>query len=83
MDPTRGIDVRTKAQIYRLLQELAGEGMAILLQSTDYEELIHLCHRVHVFYHGRITRELSGAELTPDALIAAALNAKAQAGSAA
>ncbi|MBY3307988.1 sugar ABC transporter ATP-binding protein [Rhizobium laguerreae] len=83
MDPTRGIDVRTKAQIYRLLQELAGEGMAILLQSTDYEELIHLCHRVHVFYHGRSKRELSGADLTPDALIEAALNAKAQTGSAA
>lgn len=78
MDPTRGIDVKTKAQIYRLLQDLAGEGMAILLQSTDYEELIHLCHRVCVFYRGRVTRELSGAEATPDALIAASLNVSAQ-----
>jgi ribose transport system ATP-binding protein len=75
MDPTRGIDVRTKAQIYVLLQELAAEGLAIVLQSTDYEELIHLCHRVYVFYRGRVIREMSGAEITPDALIAAALNA--------
>ncbi|MBZ9938451.1 sugar ABC transporter ATP-binding protein [Mesorhizobium sp. BR1-1-16] len=75
MDPTRGIDVRTKAQIYRLLQELAGEGLAIILQSTDYEELIHLCHRIYVFYRGRVVREMSGDEVTPDALIAAALNA--------
>jgi ribose transport system ATP-binding protein len=75
MDPTRGIDVRTKAQIYVLLQELAAEGLAIVLQSTDYEELIHLCHRVYVFYRGRVIREMSGDEITPDALIAAALNA--------
>jgi ribose transport system ATP-binding protein len=74
MDPTRGIDVKTKAQIYRLLQDLAGEGLAILLQSTDYEELIHLCHRVYVFYKGRVARELSDGDLTPDALIAASLN---------
>ncbi len=79
MDPTRGIDVKTKAQIYRLLQDLAGEGLAIVLQSTDYEELIHLCHRVYVFYRGRVVRELSGAEATPDALIAASLNASAEA----
>jgi ribose transport system ATP-binding protein len=42
MDPTRGIDLPTKAQIYRLLTDLAAEGMAVILQSTDYEELIHL-----------------------------------------
>ncbi|MCW6508755.1 sugar ABC transporter ATP-binding protein [Lichenifustis flavocetrariae] len=79
MDPTRGIDVKTKAQIYRLLQDLAGEGLAIVLQSTDYEELIHLCHRINVFYKGRVVRELSGAEATPDALIAASLNVSAEA----
>jgi ribose transport system ATP-binding protein len=74
LDPTRGIDVKTKAQIYRLLQDLAGEGLAIVLQSTDYEELIQLCHRVYVLYKGRVVRELQGAEATPDALIAASLN---------
>ena len=79
MDPTRGIDVRTKAQIYRLLQELASEGLAIVLQSTDYEELIHLCDRVYVFYKGRVVRELSGDEATPDALIAASLNISVEA----
>jgi ribose transport system ATP-binding protein len=74
MDPTRGIDLPTKAQIYRLLRELADEGLAVLLQSTDYEELIHLCDRVYVFYGGRIVRELTGDELTPNALIAASMN---------
>ena len=75
MDPTRGIDVRTKAQIYQLLQDLAREGLAIVLQTTDYEELIHVCHRIYIFYRGRVAREMSGTDVTPDALIAATLNA--------
>lgn len=73
LDPTRGIDVKTKAQIYQLLSDLADAGVAIVLQSTDYEELVHLCARVAVFYHGRIARELSGDTLTPENLISAAM----------
>jgi ribose transport system ATP-binding protein len=73
LDPTRGIDVKTKAQIYRLLTDLAGQGIAIVMQSTDYEELVHLCDRVAVFYRGRIARELSGDTLTPENLISAAM----------
>jgi ribose transport system ATP-binding protein len=74
MDPTRGIDLPTKAQIYRLLTDLAAEGMAVILQSTDYEELIHLCDRVYVFYRGRVAKELSGDQLSADALVAASMN---------
>jgi len=73
LDPTRGIDVKTRAQIYRLLDDLARAGVAIIFQSTDYEELVHLCDRVAVFYQGRIARELAGATLTPENLIAAAM----------
>ena len=73
LDPTRGIDVKTKAQIYRLLHDLALEGVAIVLQSTDYEELVHLCDRVAVFYAGRIAGELAGETLTPENLISAAM----------
>ena len=80
MDPTRGIDLPTKAQIYRLLRELAGEGLAVVLQSTDYEELIHLCDRVYVFYNGEIVSELAGNALTPNALIAASMNMPVSAG---
>ena len=47
--------------------------MAIVLQSTDYEELVHLCHRVAVCYKGRIARQLSGETLTPEMLISAAM----------
>jgi ribose transport system ATP-binding protein len=74
MDPTRGIDVKTKAQIYRLLRDLTAEGMTVILQSTDHEELIHLCDRVYVFYRGRVRRELSGADLTAENLISASMN---------
>jgi ribose transport system ATP-binding protein len=74
MDPTRGIDLPTKAQIYRLLTDLAAEGMAVILQSTDYEELIHLCDRVYVFYRGRVAKELKGEHLSADALVAASMN---------
>lgn len=73
-DPTRGIDVKTKTQIYALLRELADSGVAILLLSTDYEELIHLCDETHIFYNGRIVRHLSGADITAENIIAASLN---------
>ena len=73
-DPTRGIDVGTKQEIYALLRRLADEGVAVLLYSTDYAELIGCCDRVAVFYDGRIVRWLAGDELTEHALVASALN---------
>ena len=73
-DPTRGIDVGTKQEMYALLRKLADEGAAILLYSTDYAELIGCCDRVAVFFDGRIVRWLAGAELTEQALVASALN---------
>ena len=73
-DPTRGIDVGTKQEIYLLLRRLADEGAAILFYSTDYAELIGCCDRVLVLYDGTVKRELAGAEITERALIASALN---------
>ena len=73
-DPTRGIDVGTKQEIYRLLRQLADGGAAILLYSTDYAELIGCCDRVLVLYDGAIKRELAGPEITEHALVASALN---------
>lgn len=74
MDPTRGIDVRTKAQIYGVLRKLAAEGMAIVLQSTDHEEMVHMCDRVCVFYRGSVNTTLEGDALTSEKLVAACLN---------
>ncbi len=73
-DPTRGIDVGTKSEIYRLLRRLADEGAAVLLYSTDYAELIGCCDRVLVLYGGRVVRELAGDAITERALVASALN---------
>jgi ribose transport system ATP-binding protein len=73
-DPTRGIDVGTKQEIYLLLRRLAEDGAAVLLYSTDYAELIGCCDRVAVFFDGRIVRWLAGEELTEHALVASALN---------
>nr|WP_275982182.1 sugar ABC transporter ATP-binding protein [Frigidibacter sp. ROC022] len=73
-DPTRGIDVGTKQEIYQLMRKLAAEGAAILFYSTDYDELIGCCDRVLVLYDGRIRSELAGEELTEHALVASAMN---------
>jgi ribose transport system ATP-binding protein len=73
-DPTRGIDVGTKQEMYQLLRRLADAGAAILFYSTDYDELIGCCDRVLVLYDGAIRRELVGKEITEHALIASALN---------
>lgn len=77
-DPTRGIDVGTKQELYVLLRELASTGAAILFYSTDYDELVGCCDRVLVMYDGAIKRELTGAEITERALISNALNIAAE-----
>ena len=73
-DPTRGIDIGTKQEIYQLLRDLADEGAAVLFYSTDYDELIGCCDRVVIVYQGRIVRELADAEITETNIVAAALN---------
>jgi len=73
-DPTRGIDVGTKQEIYQLLRRLADDGAAILFYSTDYDELIGCCDRVLVMFEGAVTRELAGDEITEQALVGSALN---------
>ncbi len=74
-DPTKGVDVGTKAEFYKLLAQLCEQGTAILFYSSDDEELIGLCDRVLVLYDGIIRSELSGATLTKSNLIAASLGA--------
>jgi ribose transport system ATP-binding protein len=73
-DPTRGIDVGTKQEIYQLLRKLAESGAAIIFYSTDYAELIGCCNRVLVLYDGALKRTLVEGEITERALVASALN---------
>lgn len=73
-DPTRGIDVGTKQEIFRLMRELADAGKTILFYSTDYAELIGCCDRVSILYDGVVVAALEGDALTEDAIVAASLN---------
>ena len=76
-DPTRGIDVGTKSEIYRLLRQLTEARAAIVLHSTDYDELVGLADRVGVFYQGRIVKELCGAEITEEAILSQSFGLRA------
>jgi ribose transport system ATP-binding protein len=74
MDPTRGIDVGTKQELYVLVRQLADAGATVLFYSTDYDELIGMCDRVAILYRGKVVRELSGADITEANLVAASLS---------
>ncbi|MBV8116723.1 MAG: sugar ABC transporter ATP-binding protein, partial [Candidatus Eremiobacteraeota bacterium] len=76
-EPTRGIDVGAKAEIYNLMLELAARGAAIVMVSSDLPEVLGMSHRILVIRDGRIAREFARAEATPDAVIAAATGAAA------
>ena len=68
-EPTRGIDVGTKAEIHRLVHDLAAQGVAILFASSDLEEIITLSHRVLVMHDGRIAGALGRSALTEEAIM--------------
>jgi ABC-type sugar transport system ATPase subunit len=70
-EPTRGVDVGARAEIHRLIRELAAKGMAVLVISSEPDELPDLCDRVLVMNEGRIVGALEGAALTRNAIIAA------------
>jgi len=72
-DPTRGIDIGTKNEIYKLMGELAAEGYSILFYTTEMTELLLMCNRVLVIYEGRIAVELTGEEVTENNIIAQAI----------
>jgi ribose transport system ATP-binding protein len=72
-DPTRGIDVGTKHQLYILMRRFADAGGAILFHSTEVPELVHLCDRVSVLYQGRIALRLEGEAISETAIMEAAL----------
>ncbi|HEX3974834.1 MAG TPA: sugar ABC transporter ATP-binding protein [Solirubrobacteraceae bacterium] len=63
-DPTRGVDVATKFEIYKLIQALAEEGCSMLVYSSDLTEVVGLCDRVLTFYRSHVTGEFQGDELT-------------------
>jgi ABC-type sugar transport system ATPase subunit len=74
-EPTRGIDVGAKAEIYAILRRLAGEGMAILLISSELPELVLQCSRVLVMAQGRVAAELEGEAISEESVMMAATGA--------
>lgn len=73
-DVTRGVDVATKHEIYELIRQLSEDGHTLLFYSTDTEEMAHICHRVLVMREGRITDEIVGPHIAPEAIVAAAIH---------
>ena len=71
-DPTAGIDIGAKAEIHALIRELAQAGIAVLVSSSEFDELIDICHRILVIRDGKIIDEFAGAEATEQALVLAA-----------
>jgi D-xylose transport system ATP-binding protein len=71
-EPTRGIDVGAKQEIYSQINQLARAGLAIVLVSSELPEVLGLCDRIIVLHEGRMTGEFSRAEATPEAVMACA-----------
>ncbi len=71
-DPTAGVDVGAKSEIYRLIAKALESGLTVIVVSTDFEEVAHICHRALVFSRGRIVSEILEAGLTTQSLIHAA-----------
>jgi ribose transport system ATP-binding protein len=66
--PTQGVDVRAREQIFAAIREAAASGTAVLCASADYEELAAICDRLLILARGEVVRELTGAQLTKDAI---------------
>ena len=73
-EPTRGIDVEAKQEIYRLIRKEAEEGIGVIMFSSDMMELIGLSDRIITMYEGRITGELSGNEIREEVIMRGAMN---------
>ena len=68
-EPTRGVDVSAKQEIYRLINSLAAEGLACLFISSEQEEIIGMCHRVLVMKQGRVMGSLEGESITEEEIM--------------
>jgi ribose transport system ATP-binding protein len=70
-EPTRGIDVGSKSEIHKLIRELAGQGYAVMVISSEMPEVLHVSDRIVAMYHGEKIREFTSEEVTEDSLIQA------------
>jgi ribose transport system ATP-binding protein len=82
-EPTRGIDIGAKAEVHGLMHQLAADGVAILMISSELPEIIHMSDRILVMRQGRIAGELGHGEATQEAVMALATGVSAAAETAA
>jgi len=75
-EPTRGVDVGAKREIYFLIQKLAAQGLAVVVISSELVELIGLAHRVAIMREGRLVTTVSGDDMTEETMIAYATGAR-------
>lgn len=73
-EPTRGIDVGSKSEIYEIIDELARKGCAVIIVSSELPEIINMCNRCYIMCEGRMTGELSEAEFSQEAIMTMATN---------
>lgn len=76
-EPTRGVDVGAKSEIYRLIDDLAGEGKAVLLISSELEEILSMSDRIVVMREGKVSGEFERSEADQEKIMAAATGTKA------
>lgn len=77
-EPTQGVDIRARQEIFSYIADAAASGTTVLIASSELEDLVGLCHRVLVFREGRVRQELSGASLTEQELIEASYQSDGQ-----
>ena len=73
-DPTKGVDVGTRENIYVIINELTKAGTSVVLYASDNEELIDNCDRVLVVFEGRIVKEMAGDEINEEKIVVSSLN---------
>ncbi|HIC67150.1 MAG TPA: sugar ABC transporter ATP-binding protein, partial [Paracoccus sp.] len=78
-EPTRGIDVGTKAQIYAFIRDLATQGRSLIVISSEMTEVIGLADRVLVMREGRIAGEVTGNDMTEDRIVRLAMGVRGEA----
>ncbi|MDG4898390.1 sugar ABC transporter ATP-binding protein [Mesorhizobium sp. WSM4976] len=69
-EPTTGVDVGARSDVYNLIKEVCERGAGVLVVSSDLPEILHLCHRAYVVHRGKVQAELCGPELTEEAVLA-------------
>jgi ABC-type sugar transport system ATPase subunit len=76
-EPTRGVDVGAKAEIYSLIDTAAQDGLAVLVASSELEELLWICHRIVVMAHGRIVADIARDRFSKEVIMTAAAGTQA------